>query len=162
MALHDDLLETARYLLVGPSPTQAMLRRSVSTAYYAVFHFLTHEACSNWAIPEQRSYLARAFEHKQMLAASEKLRGKLKNAAGNSTEKHLYEVALKFVQLYEKRELADYDYNLELSVAQVRLTIGQAAAAFRSWEIIRNEQAAQEYLFSLLIRERPAKSPEWD
>jgi uncharacterized protein (UPF0332 family) len=161
VASHHDLLEVARYLLERESPTQATLRRSVSTAYYALFHLLIHEACSNWARPEHRNYLARAFEHKQMLTASDRQRAKYKDAAENTTEKHLFEVAFGFVQLQQKREFADYDYSIELSLHQARLAIGQAEAAFTSWESIRNEQSAQDYLFSLLIREKAAKSPEW-
>jgi len=161
MPFHRDLLDVARYLLERGSPTQATLRRSVSTAYYALFHLLIQEACFNWARPEHRNNLARAFDHKQMLAASDRQQAKYKGAAENSTEKHLFKVALNFVQLQQKRELADYDYSIELSLDQARLTIGQAEAAFESWEIIRNEQVAQDYLFSLLIKERAAKSPEW-
>src|SRR5216684_7023359 len=94
MAFHHDLLAVARDLLEEEFPTQATLHRSVSTAYYALFHLLIHEACSNWARPEHRINLARAFEHKQMLSASDKQKAKHKDAAENSAEKHLFEVAL--------------------------------------------------------------------
>ena len=161
MAFHHDLLAVARDLLEKEFPTQATLHRSVSTAYYALFHLLIHEACSNWARPEHRTNLARAFEHKQMLSASDKQKAKHKDAAENSVEQHLFEVALSFVQLQQKREFADYDYSIELSLDQARLAIVQAEKAFRSWEIIRNEQITQDYLFSLLIRDRIAKQPEW-
>jgi uncharacterized protein (UPF0332 family) len=42
MRLHDELLDTARFLLRRNQnrPTQADLRRSISTAYYALFHRL--------------------------------------------------------------------------------------------------------------------------
>jgi hypothetical protein len=70
-------------------------------------------------------------------------------------------VTFNFVQLQQKREFADYDCSVELSSDHARLAIGQAERAFESWEIIRNEQIAQDYLFSLLIRERAAKFPEW-
>ena len=45
--MYDDLLEQARILakLDVKKPKQANLRRAVSSAYYAVFHFLVHEAC---------------------------------------------------------------------------------------------------------------------
>jgi uncharacterized protein (UPF0332 family) len=161
MTFHRDLLDVARYLLEKNSPTQATLRRSVSTAYYALFHLLIYESCSNWGRPEQRTNLARAFEHKQMLTASERQRVKYKHAAEDSTEKHLFEIAFSFVQLQQKREFADYDPNVEVSFDQARVAIGQAEAAFSSWEIIRNEQATQDYLFSLLIKDRNPKSPEW-
>jgi hypothetical protein len=161
VALHHDLLAVARDLLEKEFPTEATLRRSVSTAYYALFHLLIHEACSNWARPEHRNNLARAFEHKQMLNASERHRAKYKDAAENSTEKHLFRVALNFVQLQQKREFADYDSSIQLPLNRARLAVDQAEEAFRSWTTIRNEQITHDYLFSLLIRDRAAKLPEW-
>lgn len=49
-ALHAQLLHQARHLAIKePSrPQQASLRRAVSTAYYALFHFLIDEACRIW------------------------------------------------------------------------------------------------------------------
>jgi uncharacterized protein (UPF0332 family) len=162
MAFHHDLLGVAHDLLEKEYPKQATLHRSISTAYYAIFHLLIHEACSNWARPEHRNNLARAFEHKQMLSASEKQKAKHRDAATNSTERHLFDVALSFVQLQQKRELADYDHIIELSLDQARLAVEQAEKAFRSWEAIRNEQITQDYLFSLLIKDRAVKAPEWN
>jgi uncharacterized protein (UPF0332 family) len=161
MDFHHDLLDAARYLLEREPETQATLRRSVSTAYYALFHLLVHEACVNWARPEHRIELARAFEHKQMFATSDRQRVKYKRAAEKSTEKHLLKVALNFVQLQQKREFADYDCSIELAYEHAREAVWQAEVAFKSWEIIRDEPIAQDYLFSLLIRERAAKFPEW-
>jgi hypothetical protein len=161
MALPHDLLAVARDLLEREFPTEATLRRSVSTAYYALFHLLIHEACSNWARSEHRNNLARAFEHKQMLAASEKQRSKYKDAVENSAEKYLFRVAHTFVQLQQKRELADYDYSIQLPLDRAQFALGQAEKAFKSWEIIRNEQITQDYLFSLLIRDRASRQPEW-
>lgn len=47
MAYHDELLEQAKELVhKNPNnPTQADLRRSVSSAYYALSHLLIFEAC---------------------------------------------------------------------------------------------------------------------
>jgi uncharacterized protein (UPF0332 family) len=51
MAFAEDLLKQAFLLLNKESknPTQASLRRSVSTAYYALFHLLIHDASANGA-----------------------------------------------------------------------------------------------------------------
>ena len=68
MAFADDLLEQAYHLAnkERDSPTQASLRRAVSTAYYALFHLLIDEAVRQWAVERQRSALGRAFEYKAM------------------------------------------------------------------------------------------------
>jgi hypothetical protein len=45
-----ELLDQAHHLATyeGTNPTQAGLRRAVSTAYYALFHLLTDEAARGW------------------------------------------------------------------------------------------------------------------
>lgn len=72
-----DLLEQAKHLANREKkrPRQASLRRSVSTAYYALFHLLIHEATLNWNKVEQRALLARFFEHGKMKNACDKQRG---------------------------------------------------------------------------------------
>jgi hypothetical protein len=74
MALADDLLEQAKHLAnrEPKRPRQASLRRAVSTAYYSVFHLLISAAVSNWKGIEQRSSLARGFDHKTMKQASKR------------------------------------------------------------------------------------------
>ncbi|MGA2598499.1 MAG: hypothetical protein ABSH09_16095 [Bryobacteraceae bacterium] len=47
MAYHDDLLKQALQLVRDTPSTQLTLRRAVSAAYYAAFHFLIAEATSN-------------------------------------------------------------------------------------------------------------------
>ena len=60
MALAEDLLKQA-FLLVHrepKNPRQASLRRSVSTAYYALFHLLIQETSANWSRRDTRDHLA--------------------------------------------------------------------------------------------------------
>src|SRR4051794_35913072 len=69
MGLHDDLLALARRLVPPFLPTnqpqaliiEADLRRGVSTAYYALFHLLVHEAMARIvADPRLRSRVGRS------------------------------------------------------------------------------------------------------
>jgi hypothetical protein len=72
MPFADDLLDQARHLgNKGDDPTQASLRRSVSTAYYALFHLLIDDAVSKWAVARQRGALGRTFEHQAMRTVCE-------------------------------------------------------------------------------------------
>jgi hypothetical protein len=66
------LLEQAKHLANREKkrPRQASLRRAVSTAYYALFQLLIHEATLNWRRVDQRALLARFFEHGKMKAAT--------------------------------------------------------------------------------------------
>ena len=56
MPYPNDLLEQAWHLAKREKrkPRQASLRRAVSTAYYALFHHLIHEATLNWRRVDQR------------------------------------------------------------------------------------------------------------
>ena len=75
MAYHDELLEQAKELVhKNPkNPTQADLRRSVSSAYYALFHLLIFEACLNWSNEVSRPGLARMFDHGVMKKVSKRV-----------------------------------------------------------------------------------------
>jgi hypothetical protein len=154
MPYSSELLDSAVALYRVDPETQATLRRTVSTAYYAFFHFLIEETCTNWARPEQRGKLARCFDHKQMSIASNRRVAEHKNAAAGSKEFHLYSVASAFSQLQEKRHIADYDLSQTLSSSDVALDILLVEEALASWDTIRREQVAQDYLFSLLFKER--------
>lgn len=78
MALHGDLLEQARHLprKEPRRPKQASLRRSVSAAYDALFHFLVAQASRLVVSGQgadrdlQRRAVSRAFEHKRMKTVS--------------------------------------------------------------------------------------------
>jgi uncharacterized protein (UPF0332 family) len=148
-----ELLNSALVLHRTTPETQANMRRAISTAYYALFHFLIEDACGNWIRSEQRSKLARMFDHRRMAEAS---RGRIKEykASPGASELLIYSVAEAFLQLQEQRHHADYDLSDTVVLDDVEEAIGLASDAFECWELVRNEQIAQEYLFSLLFKER--------
>jgi uncharacterized protein (UPF0332 family) len=168
MAYADDLLELAQHLanLEPANPRQACLRRAVSTAYYALFHLLISEATLNWGRPELRAELGRVFGHGRMKSASvekrSELEAHLKNNVLPSEDlavcKHLHTIAGTFIQVQQRREEADYDTGKEWTRTDVLKWIGAVAAAFESWDTIRETFAAQAYLVSLLGKRQ---RPEW-
>ena len=62
MSLHLDLLRQARHLATREPrrPSQASLRRSVSTAYYALFHLLVDEAVRRMVVSTRPPRLSEA------------------------------------------------------------------------------------------------------
>jgi hypothetical protein len=123
----EDLLSQAVALArIDPKrPKQANLRRAVSAAYYALFHYLVREACyvqigSQHQQAGFRHVLARGYSHQVMKQACASFGGgTLKdavkkglplNAAGHyAIVKPIQLIAAAFVELQEKRHLADYD-----------------------------------------------------
>lgn len=111
MSLHHDLLEQARHLARREPlrPSQASLRRSVSAAYYAVFHLLAHEGASLLAkgtgIKSLRRLFTRGFAHNEMkelskVVARRKWPNNIEANVGSvPIPQELVEVAEDFIEL---------------------------------------------------------------
>lgn len=165
MAYADDLLQFARDIanLHPDEAHQRSLRRSVSTGYYALFHLLISDAVANCADPQFRATLARVFDHGPMKQASERKLSELNDffdqrppeGAERTIRYHLYNVAETFSQAQHNRNEADYNLLRQWQPAQVGLLLEGIADAFTSWNAIRHERAALDYLASMLpSRER--------
>lgn len=157
-----ELLDTARYLPRRNQnrPSQADLRRAVSTAYYALFHLLVQEATAALVDdPGLRGLVPRAFDHADMKAAClafiggtppEVIRSLLPAAIPDD----LRVVAREFSKLQEARHAADYNpvaaFNRPAAVASVR----RAEEAFAAWERVKGEPAATVFRASLLLGKR--------
>ena len=147
-----DLLDASIELYRVEPVTQATLRRSVSTAYYALFHLIIETACENWP-PAQRSRVARQFDHKRMKDTSSEVvrRG---NAPASTVRSGLIVVANTFVQLQQSRHVADYDLGVVLTPEEAALDILLAEESFEIWNEIKQESISQDYLLALLFRDR--------
>jgi hypothetical protein len=157
MAYHDDLLEQARVLAYTTPPTQASLRRAVSSAYYAVFHLLIADATSNWSNVPLRPALGRAFDHGLMKTASNRLLNKSEFpfiGEDPLVVASLRFVAARFSQLQEDRHFADYNLTKDLDQVDALDRIKDAETIFTRWTEIRGNQIAQEYLVSLVVKNR--------
>ncbi len=159
MAYHDELLQQAKELVhKNPNnPTQADLRRSVSSAYYALFHLLIFEACLNWSNDISRPGLARMFDHGVMKKVSKKVTDASKMPYVGEDPvivARLRSFAGLFVQLQEQRHEADYNIKDAWTLTQSLKEMVSANRAFVIWQEIRTEKVSQDYLVSLLIRPR--------
>jgi hypothetical protein len=160
--LAEELLEQAKLLLTLPS-NQANLRRAVSAAYYSLFHLLIRSTVSKWSDPLHQARIGRIFEHERMrrISAATVKSLEAKTGAGASTSlaestllSELKAVAQSFIVLQQAR--VDADYNLEHSLEPDYASgqVARANAAFESWKIAGDSEAAREYMFSLLFKEK--------
>jgi len=164
MSFPTDLLEQARHLAnrEPKRPKQASLRRAVSTAYYALFHLLSIETAKNWSRPAERFAFARMLDHGPMAKVCETTRNDLSKhfnsrpAPGRNLDvlQHLHLIANTFAEMLEHRHTADYNGEKIWSRTDVLQEIASVEAAFRSWEEIRDEPEAQNFLLRLLLRGR--------
>src|SRR5580700_2537650 len=157
MGIAEDLLTLAGRLAspAPEDPQQASFRRSISTAYYALFHLLVQESTRNWSGSETaRVGLERKFEHKTMKDVSNTvLRSSWRGWSVPSpvAPADLQDVAKVFVDLQEARQQADYDNARTWKSTDVQAIVTEAETAFANWVKIKTHPAANEYLLSLLI-----------
>lgn len=163
MSLHNDLLSQAHNLVRREPrrPRQASLRRAVSSAYYALFHLLIHEASRSFATNKAlRLLMSRAFIHSEMNKASKSFAGGTLPqrfntvSGGQAVPPNLRDVAKAFVELQQARHEADYNLARSFSRAEAQALVDRADQAFNDWQAIRNDDLARLYLVCLLIWDR--------
>ena len=117
----EGLLEAAE-ALVPPGrgrPSRARIRRSISTAYYALFTAFTAEV----ARPYRRGVKAparRLVEHGRARSVCETLK------RSGRADTNLREFAKRFVPLYLSRQRADYDHTYEPDKSDAQEAIERA------------------------------------
>ncbi len=164
MSLALDLLEQAHHLSIREKkrPKQASLRRSISTAYYALFHLLTSEAAIQLAPAaneQTRASLQRWFDHQQMQRACGFFSGlKLSSPAdkifSDPLSPDLRSVARAFVQLQQLRHSADYDVATTWTRLQAQQSVQVARDAFGAWSRVRRSAEGNLLLLALLDLKR--------
>jgi hypothetical protein len=157
MGLAQDLLQQADHLAAyqGVNPSQASLRRAVSTAYYALFHLLIEDAAQRWkGSAEALTGVERGFQHGSMKKTSLQF-GKLGWEDWHGDQQpiplKLQHVARAFVDLQEERHTADYNNHEQWSAADVQATLNTVRSAFEDWQAIRTDPMAGNYLLAMLL-----------
>ena len=164
MSLAEDLLQQAAHLaaLDTNRPKQANLRRAVSAAYYAMFHYLGDEVV-RLLVPATPAGLGnqsrRALAHASMrrvcdAVASGALSPSMKKLMPVGFGLNIRQVAKAFVDLQEARHIADYDLEAVQDRASVLLYIEQARDAIAAWRPLRATDEARVFLTALLLADK--------
>ncbi len=156
------LIEQARALarLERGRPRQASLRRAVSTAYYAVFHWIVGEA-SGYLIGRRadtrslRHALARTYRHAEMAQACKCFQAGFGGLPGHLQEllprrfvhPSVIELATAFVDLQDARHCADYDLSKRLSRTDALTLVDLAARSIATWP--KEDASAACFLLTL-------------
>jgi hypothetical protein len=162
--VYGDLLDQARALTKRDKtkPKQVNLRRAVSSAYYALFHFLVEESCRTilGTQNDSRAYrdvLARAFDHSSMKQACASFEGGtlptsvLKGLPSPFLiEADLQQVAATFVEAQEKRHLADYDRSERFARKDVEGFVEQVQSAMDKYAVLSDANVRRFFLTCLL------------
>ena len=166
MSLHKELLRQAKFLArkEPKKPIQASLRRSISAAYYALFHLLVDEAtklmlAGNVRGP-LRDSLARTFQHSTMKETAKaitknQIPHKLASVLDHQpVQQPLINVATAFVQLQAARHDADYNRAYRFTRREALDLADLAEQAFKDWHMVRGTLSADTFLTGLLVYNR--------
>jgi hypothetical protein len=150
----DHLLQQAERLLSPPSAgprRQVDLRRAISSAYYALFHFCLTEAADEFVGVTQRSasryaLVYRSIDHRNLKDLSVEAKRPRPSTRYvpylplGGFDANIQAFSWAVVELQEKRHQADYNPQPSFSTADARLAIVTARSA-----IARFHSAAEEH-----------------
>lgn len=175
MASYDEELLTAARLLLGRQAGQrgrlpaARIRRSISTTYYALFHFILDEVGRRVVgtgndLRVRRRLLARTLTHSGVRVALDKVKGQRVDASvaeflrGGTVipfaaPPFMRNFALAFSDAHAKRQDADYNLNEPLSAADARLLRLRVRRVIRAWRAANtaNDRDAKHALCVLIL-----------
>jgi hypothetical protein len=165
---HVETLQASRRL-IAREPGQrgriaaARTRRSISTSYYAIFHFLLEESASRTvgvgpALLRRRRIVARIVSHRGLKRTLGKVGGgaiadDLRDYFGVPVAPgFMRTLARAFLRAQDLRLEADYDLNASVSEATARVLIDDIEAAIQAWQA-NNSQTDRDFkqAFSLLM-----------
>jgi hypothetical protein len=165
-SLSVDLLAQAEDLLTKEKkkPKQANVRRAISTAYYALFHFISDKVTKELVGTRHdqvniRTWMGRALTHGTMKDAcvcfanpNDKKFSALSVQLVLTSDADLKAFAAAFVDLQELREQADYDLSIPITRKDAKLALTRVRSAFAKWGSIkvRNPKLIQVFSISLL------------
>ncbi len=159
MVDYDQLLELAEQGTqpAAGAPRQAVLRRSVSTAYYAVFHALLGRVATTFVKAEfrkSRTLFYRALDHNNaktrcVKAGKTQLDNPEKSYFGFSHfSAEIQNFANAFVQLQKLRHDCDYDPDFKIAKAS---TIAAIETAREAIENLATAQAQDDEMTTLFL-----------
>lgn len=163
MSLHEDLLDQASQLsAIDPlRPRQANLRRAVSSAYYALFHFVIARASAElvgaaFHRRELRHLISRLFDHAEMKSACASFGGGTLPVAVTRTlgplpvPEPVRDLAKTFVMAQDFRHQADYDLAGTFSRTEVAQFVKRIRQDMNSFDQMPASDAKSLFLIALM------------
>jgi uncharacterized protein (UPF0332 family) len=142
-----ELISTARKLLTG-KPIQWDVRRAVSTAYYAMFHFLSLKCAEGFVISAGGSFSrARGQAYRSLDHAAVKVACVEAKQPQKEFPVGIVQFAAALARLQELRHAADYEEMFPVEIAVVSDLIAQAETAMLAFNA---ESAAHQRAFVVL------------
>jgi len=157
----EELLRQAETLAGNPTATQVDLRRAISAAYYALFHFSLAAAADMVLGPNAQSsdgysLVYRSVDHSRLRALCTQLSGSKTPAVPFSPTGGfgaIADFARLAASLYEQRNLADYDPSRSYTVNETKILISESRQAI-AWFQSGSPEQQKAFLTLLLFKSR--------
>jgi hypothetical protein len=144
---------------------QACLRRSISTAYYAVFHLITGDSVALVCVDACGSSVAhrlrRALNHIDVKKVLASLIGSVEYGQKTSSPSPiamplqcLQSLAETFISLQKARESADYAFDQPVEAVKADQVLANAEAVISEWQLLSLD-LKQQFAQLLLLRVMP-------
>ena len=158
--MQSELLNSAIKLLLtvgSDHPSQGDCRRAVSTAYYALFHFISENSASilsggkSKRLSRAKTQVYRSLDHRDMILACTCVKG-----PGREFPAEIVSFAEAFLLLNESRSSADYDpsVNGNFSVPHAFSKISDAETAIRRFQSAHPDD---QRAFAILCAVKPPR-----
>ncbi len=174
MSLAHDLIVQASQLATREKgkPKQASLRRAVSTAYYALFHFLIDSTCkhllgSGAGRRQLRELASRAFVHGKMQSLCKEFTKTIPQSEllkplwlrhGVPACVEIKELAEIFCDLQRDRHEADYNVSKRITREDAKVACLRAKEAMALWLLVEKRHPETASLFCTCLILWPALS----
>ena len=146
------------------SEKESAFRKSISTAYYALFHQLTQAASKRFANAGDvvRHHTERVFDHGVMKGVcddlikprSSKSSALLARMLSASRDPRLVELAATFVKLQEARHRSDYDLHTAVTSEDMAEALRLLVRAWTNLDDIETDPDTQVFLTAILMADR--------
>jgi uncharacterized protein (UPF0332 family) len=154
----EELLQQADVLAGKAGANQADLRRAISAAYYAIFHFsLTAAADMVWGAASRSTpgytLVYRSVDHKALRSLCEKLSGTNPQDVAiipSSGFGRVADFARVTANMQRQRHLADYDPSKTFTASEAKVAISDARQAILWFKSCDDEQQ-KSFLTMLLL-----------
>ena len=158
--MHPDLLDTAIKLLLTvntDAPSQSDLRRSVSTAYYSMFHFVAQSCSFSLAsgsakqLKRAENQVARSLDHRDIVSACA-----FALDIANGFPSEIKEFSSAFRDLNRCRSRADYDSTADgdFSLPYALSKVSDAETAIRRFQSAHPDD---QRAFAILCAVKPPR-----
>jgi uncharacterized protein (UPF0332 family) len=162
MSYSEDLIAQAELLLKvsKKKPNQANLRRSISAAYYALFHFLISEASSR-ILPQRsavlRQAISRSISHADIKNVCDQLikkdlqtmKQQVRSMLPRLPTALIRSLCESFIDLQQSRHAADYDLGTAVKKLKAEESVKRAQNAIASWRHVPDQE--KEILLVLVL-----------